>query len=150
VSDPGDYRWCGYAETIAGKLLAAEDFVTVTGWTAERVHGRAPGAPAPVETDRQRRLRELQALVRYRRLLGIAGRPRVDEDGRVLNRSGYRFSDGTSSAIDLLNLAPPRPDTLAASIPLPFPLPFPLYHPPPSPLEPPKKQADPVAGARLD
>jgi hypothetical protein len=39
-----------------------------------------------VETDRQRRRRELQALVRYRRLLGIEGRPRVDADGRVVRK----------------------------------------------------------------
>ncbi|RFC48292.1 MAG: hypothetical protein DVB22_002932, partial [Verrucomicrobia bacterium] len=42
--------------------------------------------PVPVETERQRRRRELQALVRYRRLLGIAGRPRVDEEGRVVRK----------------------------------------------------------------
>ena len=86
VNDPGDYRWCGYAEAMAGALLAIEGLVTVTGWTAERVHGRALGAPEPVETDRQRRRRQLEALVRYRRLLGIAGRPRVDEDGRVVRK----------------------------------------------------------------
>jgi hypothetical protein len=86
VSDPGDYRWCGYAEAMAGKLLAVEGLVKVTGWTAERVHGRALGAPEPVETDRQRRRRQLEALVRYRRLLGIAGKPRVDEVGRLVRR----------------------------------------------------------------
>jgi len=86
VSDPGDYRWCGYAEAMAGKLLAVEGLVAVTGWTADRVRGRALGAPEPEETDRQRRRRQLEALVRYRRLLGIAGRPRVDEYGRVVRK----------------------------------------------------------------
>jgi hypothetical protein len=71
---------------MAGNGLAIEGLVRVTGWTAERVHGRALGAPVPVETERQRRRRELQALVRYRRLLGIAGRPRVDEEGRVVRK----------------------------------------------------------------
>jgi hypothetical protein len=86
VSDPGDYRWCGYADAMAGNALAIEGLVRVTGWTAERVHGRALGAPVPAETDRHRRRRELQALVRYRQLLGIAGKPRVDEDGRSVRR----------------------------------------------------------------
>jgi hypothetical protein len=86
VNDPGDYRWCGYAEAMAGKALAIEGLVKVTGWTAERVHGRTLGAPEPLETERQRRRRQLEALVRYRRLLGIAGRPRVDENGRVVRR----------------------------------------------------------------
>ena len=37
-----------------------------------------------METERQRR--ELRALVEYRRLLGITGRPRATEDGRVVRK----------------------------------------------------------------
>ena len=86
VSDPGDYRWCGYAEAMAGKAEAVAGLVRVTGCTVEAAQGRGLGAPAPAETDRQRRRRELRALVEYRRLLGITGRPRTTEDGRVVRK----------------------------------------------------------------
>lgn len=86
VSDPGDYRWCGYAEAMLGRAEAVAGLVAVTGLTAEAVRGRELGAPAPVETKHQRRQRELRALVEYRRMLGIAGRPRTSEDGRVVRK----------------------------------------------------------------
>jgi hypothetical protein len=86
VSDPGNYRWCGYAEAMAGKAEAVAGLVAVTGCTVEAVQGRGLGAPAPVESERQRRRRELRALVEYRRLLGITGRPRTTEDGRVVRK----------------------------------------------------------------
>jgi hypothetical protein len=41
---------------------------------------------APVESPAQRRRRHLRALVLYRQMLGIAGRPCVKEDGTVIRR----------------------------------------------------------------
>jgi hypothetical protein len=112
TDDPGKYRWCGYAEAMAGKAEAVEGIVKVTGTTAERVYGREMGSAAasphcrkesaaralasPVcesrlrhhaeESAGQRRRRQLKALVCYRQLLGIAGRPRVREDGVAVRR----------------------------------------------------------------
>ncbi len=86
VSDPGEYRWCGYAEAMAGKPEAVEGLVAITGATAERVYGQALNAPAPEETPAQRRRRHLRAVVMYRQLLGIAGKTRTTEDGRVVRK----------------------------------------------------------------
>lgn len=86
VSDPGDYRWSGYTEAMAGHAEAVEGIVSITGTTVERVHGQAPGEPVPVETAPQQRARKLRALVIYRQLLGIAGRPRTTESGRVVRK----------------------------------------------------------------
>jgi hypothetical protein len=47
---------------------------------AELVLGRGLGEAAPVETPGQRTRRHLKALVHYRQLLGIAGRPLVKDD----------------------------------------------------------------------
>ena len=86
VDDPGDYRWCGYAEAMAGKTEAVQGIVAITGSTAEAVQGRALGAETPLESTAQKKRRHLKALVMYRQLLGIAGRPRNTEDGRVVKR----------------------------------------------------------------
>jgi putative transposase len=86
VDDPGDYRWSGYAEAMTGKAEAIEGIVAITGATAEAVQGRAPGAEAVTETPAQEKRRRLKALVMYRQLLGIAGRPRQTEDGRIVKR----------------------------------------------------------------
>jgi hypothetical protein len=108
TDDPGKYRWCGYAEAMAGNAAALEGIVKVTGTTAERVYGRglegsettnsgttnsetgksgtSGGTSLPVETAGQRRRRQLKALVCYRQLLGLAGRPRVREDGVEVRR----------------------------------------------------------------
>jgi hypothetical protein len=86
VEDPGDYRWCGYAEAMAGKAEAVGGIVSITGTTAARVYGQALEAPEPEESPAQRKRRQLKALAMYRQLLGIAGRPRVTEDGRVVKR----------------------------------------------------------------
>ena len=86
TEDPADYRWSGYAEAMAGKAEALEGIALVTGATAERVLGRGLGQPAPQETAGERKRRQLRALVQYRQLLGLAGRPRVKEDGTVVRR----------------------------------------------------------------
>ena len=86
VEDPADYRWSGYAEAMAGKAEAMEGIALVTGAMAERMLGRGLGEAAPVETSGQRKRRHLRALVHYRQMLGIAGRPRVQEDGTVVRR----------------------------------------------------------------
>ena len=86
TEDPADYRWSGYAEAMAGKAAAMEGIALVTGATAERMIGRGLGQPVPQESASQRRRRHLRALVHYRQLLGLAGRPRVREDGTVVRR----------------------------------------------------------------
>ena len=86
VEDPGDYRWSGYSEAMAGKAGAMEGLAQITGATAERVMGQGLGETAPVETPTQRKRRQLRALIHYRQMLGIAGRPRVREDGVVVRR----------------------------------------------------------------
>ena len=86
TEDPADYRWSGYAEAMAGKTAALEGIALVTGATAERMLGRALGEAAPEENAGQRKRRHLKALVHYRQLLGIAGRPRVKDDGTVVRR----------------------------------------------------------------
>ena len=86
VSDPGDYRWCGYGEAMTGKAAAVEGLVAITGATSANLYGHGLGAPAPAESASQRRRRHLRALVMYRQLLGIAGRPRTAEDGRVVRK----------------------------------------------------------------
>ena len=86
VEDPGDYRWSGYAEAMAGKAEAMEGLAQITGATAERVLGQGLGEAVPGESPAQRKRRQLRALVHYRQLLGIAGRERVREDGSVIRR----------------------------------------------------------------
>ena len=86
TDDPGSYRWSGYAEAMAGDERALENIAQITGATAERVQGHGLGAAAPVETAAQRRRRHLKALVHYRQMLGLAGRPRVREDGKTIRR----------------------------------------------------------------
>lgn len=86
TDDPGSYRWSGYAEAMSGKAEAMEGLARVTGRTAERTLGRGLGQPAPVESSSQRQRRHLTALVHYRQMLGLAGRPRTREDGKVIRR----------------------------------------------------------------
>ena len=86
VSDPGDYRWCGYAEAMAGKEDALDGIIAITRATPANIYGQALGAPAPVESAKQRRTRRLRALVSYRQMLGLAGRPRKTEDGRIVRK----------------------------------------------------------------
>ena len=86
TDDPGKYRWSGYAEAMSGNERAMESIAKITGATAERVLGRGLGEAAPVETPAQRKRRHLKALVCYRQMLGLAGRPRVTEDGRTIRR----------------------------------------------------------------
>jgi REP element-mobilizing transposase RayT len=102
VSDPGDYRWSGYAEAMSGNATAQEGIARITGATAERTHGAFPNqhlrpsadpapsespiVPATVETPAQRRRRHLRALVHYREMLGVAGRPRQNAAGETIRR----------------------------------------------------------------
>ena len=86
TDDPGNYRWSGYAEAMAGKSEAMEGIAQITGATAERVLGRGLGEAAPVESPAQRKRRQLRALIHYRQMLGVAGRERVREDGTVIRR----------------------------------------------------------------
>lgn len=139
VSDPGDYRWSGYAEAMSGNATAQEGIARITGTTAERTQGAFPnqhphpaaaastqGSPAPPntvaaappetdspaatahpdnphtpptdpafrespiapasETPAQRRRRHLRALVHYREMLGVAGRPRQNAAGATIRR----------------------------------------------------------------
>lgn len=74
--------WRGDGGTRGG----LEGVARITGATVERVLGRASGEPEPVESPAQRRRRHLRALVHYRQMLGITGRERVREDGRVVRR----------------------------------------------------------------
>ena len=83
TDDPGTYRWSGYAEAMAGKANAKEGLARITGATVERVLGQGLGQPAPVETPAQCKRRQIKALVHYRQMLGMAGRPRTREDGKV-------------------------------------------------------------------
>ena len=86
TDDPGRYRWSGYAEAMSGKAAALEGIACITGATADRVLGCGLGEAAPMETPAQRKQRLLRALVHYRQMLGLAGRPRVREDGTVMRR----------------------------------------------------------------
>jgi putative transposase len=86
TDDPGTYRWSGYAEAMSGKAEALEGLARITGRTAERTLGRGLGKPAPVESTAQSKRRHLTALVHYRQMLGLAGRPRTREDGKVIRR----------------------------------------------------------------
>ena len=86
TDDPGTWRWSGYAEAMTGAALAMENIAQITGATAERVQGRGLGEPSPQETAAQRSRRHLKALVHYRQMLGLAGRPRTNEAGQVIRR----------------------------------------------------------------
>ena len=71
---------------MSGNERAMESIARITGATAERVLGRGLGEAAPVETPAQRKRRHLKALVCYRQMLGLTGRPRVREDGIMVRR----------------------------------------------------------------
>lgn len=86
TDDPGDYRWSGYSEAMAGRAEALEGIAQITGATAEREYGHGLGAALPVETPAGRRRRQLRALISYRQMLGVAGRTRVNADGKVIRR----------------------------------------------------------------
>jgi hypothetical protein len=96
TENPASHRWSGYAEAMAGNRDALEGIAHITGATAGRIHGQALGAPAPQETPAQRKKRHRRALVHYRQMLGIAGRPRVQEDGRTTRRG---VSEKTQKAL---------------------------------------------------
>lgn len=84
--DPGRYRWSGYAEALAGSREALEGIAWITGLGGECAHGSEGRRGMASESAGQRRRRLLRALVRYRQMLGQAGRERVREDGTVVRR----------------------------------------------------------------
>jgi putative transposase len=86
TDDPGNYRWSGYAEAMAGSMNAREGIAYITGATAARATGRSLNEPAPVESESQRKRRQLKALVHYRQMLGVAGRPGIRADGKEVRR----------------------------------------------------------------
>jgi putative transposase len=92
VEDPADYRWCGYAEAMAGQELAQEGLrrVVYAMREADRPETAVVSTVASSETAKkdgaiERRTR-LKALTTYRHLLGCLGRPRMKElaDGQVV------------------------------------------------------------------
>jgi REP element-mobilizing transposase RayT len=86
TDDPSTWRWCGFAEAMAGKESALEGIARVTGATAERVEGMALGQRSVEETPARRKRRCLRALMHYRQILGVAGRTRISQDGKVTRR----------------------------------------------------------------
>ncbi len=91
VQDPADYRWCGYAEAMAGNAKAQAGLQRVV-WslrTEEQVESAViqpaeeSRTPAAAKAAAKRAL--LKSLVFYRNLLGHQGRPRTREeaDGTV-------------------------------------------------------------------
>ena len=86
TDDPGTYRWNGYAEAMSGDARAQEGIAYITGATSERIHGQALNEPAPVESTEQRKRRQLKALVHYRQMLGIAGKPGILPNGKQVRR----------------------------------------------------------------
>lgn len=84
VSDPADYRWCGYAEAMAGIATSKRGLVRIIGqiaWSrataAEAKPWGAEAFPPVVET---------RALVIYRALLGGQGKERRRADGSLVRR----------------------------------------------------------------
>ena len=71
---------------MTGKTEALEGIAQITGATAARATGQALGESAPEESPAQRKRRQWKALVHYRHLLGIAGRPRTRDNGKVIRR----------------------------------------------------------------
>ena len=82
--DPGDYRWSGYAEAMAGKEEALEGVATIVGEKQLPTGGgETESQGALMGGDKEQRRRHLRALVRYRVLLGRTGRTRLHADGTV-------------------------------------------------------------------
>ena len=83
VSDPSQYRWCGYADAMAGRVVAQDGLALIVGVTPARMYGQALGAPEPTETPALQKRRRLKAVIHYRQILGQAGLPVLYADGRV-------------------------------------------------------------------
>ena len=82
VHDPGDYRWSGYGEAMAGQEAALEGIAYVVG--TGREHLSRDGETGSASLKRRRHLR---GLVKYRVLLAGRGRERRWSDG-TLRRGG--------------------------------------------------------------
>ena len=82
--DPGEYRWSGYAEAMAGKEESLEGVAAIVGETAAPTGASRSGEQGRAgEGKAERRRRHLRALVRYRVVLGQTGRTRLHADGTV-------------------------------------------------------------------
>jgi hypothetical protein len=86
VSDPADYRWCGYAEAMAGKARARRGLVRIIGQSAWPRATAAGARPWAVDGEPFVPTVERRALVYYRALLGGQGTARTKEDGTVVRR----------------------------------------------------------------
>lgn len=84
VGDPGDYRWCGYAEAMAKRARSRRGVVRIIGQAA---WPRALAAGAqPWGADVFPGLVEQRALAIYRAILGGQGGERKREDGTTVRR----------------------------------------------------------------
>jgi len=91
VADPADYRWCGYAEAMAGNAKAQAGLQRVVWCLRAEEQPESAILPPPVEARTPAAAKaaakraSLKALVFYRNLLGMQGRPRTREeaDGTV-------------------------------------------------------------------
>lgn len=84
VADPGDYRWSGYAEAMAGVGTSRRGLVRIIGqmaWPRQTAAGAEPWGDAPFP-----KAVELRALVIYRAILGGQGRERRRADGSISRR----------------------------------------------------------------
>ena len=84
VTDPGDYRWSGYSEAMAGKSRSRRGLVRIIGpmaWPGSSATTAKPwgGEAFPAAVERR-------ALVFYRALLGGQGAVRKREDGTMIRR----------------------------------------------------------------
>ncbi len=81
VEDPKDYRWCGFAEAVAGGELAARGIVAMVEDRREREKERA-GADGGEESDWL-----TEGIYRYRQLVFCGAESRgIGEDGRPMRR----------------------------------------------------------------
>jgi REP element-mobilizing transposase RayT len=84
VADPAEYRWCGYAEAMAGVAKSRRGLVRIVGQMA---WSRATAAEAkPWGDEAFPEIVETRSLVIYRALLGGQGREQRRADGSVLRR----------------------------------------------------------------
>ena len=91
VSDPADYRWCGYAEAMTGNAKARAGLQRIV-WclrTGEQIESAVIQPPvaalSPAAAKAAAKRATLRALILYRNFLGLQGRPRTREiaDGTV-------------------------------------------------------------------
>jgi REP element-mobilizing transposase RayT len=84
VQDPADYRWCAYAEAMAGETRARRGLVRIVGqcaWLRADAAAAEPWGSQPFSP-----MIEKRALVFYRALLGAQGQARRRQDGSIARR----------------------------------------------------------------